>query len=307
MSMIDDAKNILTMLKMPLAQTSELCCLTLLALAGINDNNQWKNSTNEWMRIHDIIQYITAKFGIQYAENTRETIRKNAIHHLRTATIIEDNGKATNSPNYSYRLTKEALFLLKKYGKKDWNKSLKHFQSIHASLLEIYSSKKKAQKVPICVNNNIIHFSPREHSQLLKHIIEEFAPRFAPYSECLYMGDTAKKDLIINTDKLIELGFIITVHDKLPDVILYNKDKMWIYFVEAVKSVGPMNPKRIHEIQNISQNVSAGKIFVSAFPDFQTYKKFANILAWDTEVWIAKLPEHLIHLNGNDFLKPRKH
>lgn len=91
----------------------------------------------------------------------------------------------------------------------------------------------------------------------------------------------------------------------MPNVVLYRADKNWIYFVEAVTSVGPMDPKRIQEITAMTQNVTAGKIFVTAFLDFKTYKKFSSELAWETEVWFADMPDHMIHLNGNKFLGPR--
>lgn len=149
------------------------------------------------------------------------------------------------------------------------------------------------------------NFSTGKHNQLQKAIIEEFAPRFAPNSECLYVGDTIEKDLVKNVDKLMELGFEITLHDKMPDVVLYREDKDWIYFVEAVTSVGPMNPKRILEIEEMTKDVKSGKIFVTAFPDFKTYKKFSEELAWETEVWIAEMSEHMIHLNGDRFMGPR--
>ena len=115
----------------------------------------------------------------------------------------------------------------------------------------------------------------------------------------LVLGDTIEKDLVKNVRKLKELGFEITLHDKMPDVVLYREDKNWIYFVESVTSVGPMDAKRILEINDLTRNVTAGKIFVTAFLDFSTYKKFSECLAWETEVWIAQMPEHMIHLNGN--------
>ena len=105
--------------------------------------------------------------------------------------------------------------------------------------------------------------------------------------------------------KLKELGFEITLHDKMPDVVLYREDKNWIYFVESVTSVGPMDPKRILEITEMTKDVTAGKVFVTAFLDFKTYKRFAEELAWETEVWIAEMPEHMIHLNGDRFMGPR--
>ena len=100
-------------------------------------------------------------------------------------------------------------------------------------------------------------------------------------------------------------SIVWALHDKMPDVVLYREDTNWIYFIEAVTSVGPMNPKRITEIEAMTQNVTAGKIYVTAFLDFATYKKFSDAIAWETEVWIAEMPEHMIHLNGDRFLGPR--
>ena len=108
-----------------------------------------------------------------------------------------------------------------------------------------------------------------------------------------------------NVDKLRELGFEITLHDKMPDVILYSEEKNWLYFIESVTSVGPMEPKRIKEIKEITAGVMAEKIYVTAFLDFKTFKKFSDSLAWETEAWIADIPDHMIHLNGEKFLGPR--
>lgn len=159
--------------------------------------------------------------------------------------------------------------------------------------------------MPVKINGQDFSFSPGKHNELQKAIIEEFAPRFAPNSECLYVGDTIEKDPVKNVEKLTELGFEITLHDKMPDVVLYREDKDWLYFVESVTSVGPMDPKRILEITEITKDVTAGKIFVTAFFDFKTYKRFSEDLVWETEVWIAEMSEHMIHLNGDKFLGPR--
>ena len=182
---------------------------------------------------------------------------------------------------------------------------MRRFQHYHPSLVETYASKRKMIMMPVKINGQDFSFSPGKHNELQKAIIEEFAPRFAPNSECLYVGDTIEKDLVKNVEKLTELGFEITLHDKMPDVVLYREDKDWLYFVESVTSVGPMDPKRILEITEMTKDVTAGKIFVTAFPDFKTYKKFSEKLAWETEVWIAEMPEHMIHLDGDKFLGPR--
>ena len=304
MSKIDEARNILGDLRVPKKQQSDLCCYVLLAIANLKEADSWNYATNEWIRIHDVMVFIKENYGISYAENSRETLRKQAMHHFRNAAFIEDNGKATNSPNYSYRLTHEMLELITAYGTSEWENKKTAFLLKHESLIEMYESKRSIIKIPVRVNGMDFSFSPGKHNQLQKAIIEEFAPRFAPDSECLYVGDTTEKDLVKNTDRLGELGFSITLHDKMPDVVLYSSEKNWIFFVESVTSVGPMEPKRIKEIEEMTRNVKAGKIYVTAFLDFKTYKKFADLLAWETEVWIAEMPDHMIHLNGDKFLGP---
>ena len=305
MDKIEETRDFLDRIGMPKAQQADICCYVILAMAGIKPDMQWKEATNEWIRIHDIIQFANSYYGTTYAENSRETFRKQALHHFRTAALVEDNGKATNSPNYRYRLTEETLQMLRVRDTIEWQPSLRRFLHYHQSLIEMYASKKKMSMMPVQINGQDFSFSPGKHNELQKAIIEEFAPRFAPNSECLYVGDTIEKDLVKNVEKLTELGFEITLHDKMPDVVLYREDKDWLYFVESVTSVGPMDPKRILEITEMTKDVAAGKIFVTAFLDFKTYKRFSEELAWETEVWIAEMPEHMIHLNGDKFLGPR--
>ena len=310
MDKLELAKYLLEEVGMPPKQQSTLCCLALLSMAKLTKDTPCHEATNNWIRIHDIIAFIGENYGVFYAENSRETFRKQAMHAFRTAALIEDNGKATNSPNYRYRITNEFLCVIQNMNEDEGmvgekNPYLAHFVSKHDSLSDIYSSKKKMQKMPVRINNQDFTFSPGKHNHLQKAIIEEFAPRFAPNSECLYVGDTIQKDMVKNIKKLSLLGFEITLHDKMPDVVLYREDKNWIYFIESVTSVGPMDPKRIIEIESMTKNVSAGKIFVTAFLDFATFKKFSEQLAWETEVWMADMPDHMIHLNGDKFLGPR--
>lgn len=305
MDKISETREFLKNIGMPKQQQADICCYVILAMAGIKPEMPWNEATNEWIRIHDIIQFANTYYGTSYAENSRETFRKQALHRFRTAALVEDNGKETNSPNYRYRLTDETLQLIRNLDTNEWNKHLKLFLTYHEKLVDIYASKKKMTMMPVKINGDDFSFSAGKHNELQKAIIEDFAPRFAPNAECLYVGDTIEKDLVKNVEKLLELGFEITLHDKMPDVVLYREDKNWIYFVESVTSVGPMDPKRILEIEELTKNVSAGKIYVTAFLDFKTYKKFAEELAWETEVWIAEMPEHMIHLNGDRFMGPR--
>ena len=305
MPKIDEARDFLASVGMPKAQQADICALSILAMAGVKPDDDWKDATNEWIRIHDIIAFDNQYYGTTYAENSRETFRKQAMHRFRTAALIEDNGKATNSPNYRYRITDETLKVLRAWGSNSAEKQMNRFLAYHEKLVDIYASKKKMTMMPVKINGSDFQFSAGKHNELQKAIIEEFAPRFASGSECLYVGDTTQKDLVKNVEKLKKLGFSITLHDKMPDVVLYREDEDWIYFVESVTSVGPMDPKRIIEITDMTKDVKSGKIFVTAFLDFATFKKFAESLAWETEVWIADMPDHMIHLNGDKFLGPR--
>lgn len=291
---------------MPDRQQADICCYSLLSMLGVAPDTPWGSATNEWIRIHDIIQFTKDNYGISYAENSRETFRKQAMHKFRDAALTEDNGKATNSPNYRYRITDEVLDLMQSYGSSNWNSKLASFLEGHDTLIEIYSSKKEMTKMPVKINGIDFTLSTGSHNELQKAIIEEFAPRFAPNCECLYVGDTIEKDLVKNVDKLADLGFEITLHDKMPDVVLYKGDEDWIYFIEAVTSVGPMSQARVNDIEEMTANVSSGKIYITAFPDFKTFKKFSEELAWETEVWISDMPDHMIHLNGDRFMGPRK-
>ena len=52
---IQDARNILQQIGMPLSQQNDICVYTLLSLAGITDDSNWEEADNQWIGIHDII------------------------------------------------------------------------------------------------------------------------------------------------------------------------------------------------------------------------------------------------------------
>ena len=184
MDHITETRELLAAIGLPKAQQSDICVLTVLGMADIKPETDWSEATNNWLRIHDIIQFANANYPVSYAENSRETFRKQALHHFRTAAIVEDNGKSTNSPNYRWRLTREFVNILQNIGITD--APLKAFLSNHERLVDIYASKKIMEKMPVKINGQDFTFSPGSHNELQKAIIEEFAPRFAPGSECLY-------------------------------------------------------------------------------------------------------------------------
>ena len=104
---------------------------------------EWREAKNEWIRIHDMIQFANSNYGRTYAENSRETFRKQALHRFRTAALVEDNGMATNSPNYRYRLTEETLILLKSYQSVRWTEISVRYMQYHEKLVNIYMRQKR--------------------------------------------------------------------------------------------------------------------------------------------------------------------
>ncbi len=271
MKKIEAIREMFKALNVPQPQQNDMCCLTLLALVEISEvaDTPWKQATNNWHRIHDLLGFINTELGVAYAENTRETIRKHAIHFFRSAAIVEDNGKATNSPHYRYRLTNEVLQIVQRLDTDTWRKRCKHFLQTHRSLIEMFEHKRSLSKIPVEVNGRRLEFSPGKHNELQRAIIEEFAPRFAPRfapgSKCLYVGDTANRSLLLEAEELTSLGIELSVNDKLPDVVLYDSKKHWLYFVEAVTSVGPVSPARKNELEGMTLDTSAGIIYVTAF------------------------------------------
>lgn len=270
MSKKQDAKKVLELLGMPAGQLGDICCYALLALLRLTSSSAWASASNEWARVHDILAFLRTNYrGAKYAENSRETFRKQALHHFNTAAIIEDNSSETptNSPNRRYRITVEALELFRTFGSAQWDMKLSAFLAEHRTLKETYASKKRVNKVAVTVDGVEYVLSSGVHNQLQKAVIEEFAPRFLRQFKCLYLGDTAKRDLIKEVEGLQNLGFTITLHDKMPDVVMYVPNENWIVFVECVTSVGPMSPARLLEINQMTPDVLAGKVFITAFLD----------------------------------------
>jgi hypothetical protein len=306
---LEEAKGILTAIGMPKAQTNDRSAYVLLALSNRVEKTSWSAAEKPSMRIVDMMNFMSENYGKNYKPNTRETIRKDTIHQFVNGAVAERNtdstDRPTNSPNYSYCLTDEMLFLIQTYGTNRWQSRLKRFIDQQSTLIVKYSQQRDISRVPVMVNGQEFSFSAGEHNALQKAIIEAFASRFARGAEVLYVGDTGNKDLIKNRETLESLGVSISDHDKLPDVVLYSEEKRWLYFIEAVTSVGPISFKRMQEINAMTVECKAGKIFVTAFPNKAAYKKFVDQLAWETEVWVADSPDHMIHLNGDKFIGPR--
>jgi adenine-specific DNA-methyltransferase len=310
MGKIEQAQEILEALGLPAAQQNEISALTLLSLAQLSEDTPWKNAKSESLRVHDILSEIKRRYGREYAENSRETIRRKVLHQFEQAGIIirnvDDPERPTNSGLTNYVLSVPILDAIRSYGTTKWKAKSKEFVNQQGRLLDVYQKAREQAKIPLQLSEGkVFKLSPGRHNKLEVAIVEEFGPRFAPGAKLIYLSDTAKKTLILDRDAFAKLGLSFSQHGKFPDVILYASRKKWLFLIEAVTAHGPISPKRQVELEKLFNKCKAKKIYVTAFLDFTTYKKYSNDIAWETEVWIAEMPSHLIHYNGDKFLGPR--
>lgn len=309
MSKPDEALEIIKSLGLPRQQQNERSALTLLALAGLKESQPWSKTERPLLRIWDIMAWMRDQYGKDYAANSRETIRRQTIHQFEQARLIDRNpdkpNRPTNSGDTVYQLTGQAVEVLRAFGKKGFARTCGKFIEQHGTLAAAYQRARHLNKVSVTLaDGTTVPLSPGLHNELQRLLIEEFSPRFCPASTLLYLGDTADKRLIIARDALATLGIPEMRHDKLPDVVLFDKSRNWLFLIEAVTTHGPVSPKRHAELEEMLKECPAGRVYVTAFLDFSAFKKYASDIVWESEVWIAEFPDHMIHFNGAHFLGP---
>jgi adenine-specific DNA-methyltransferase len=314
---LEDAKLLLQRLGMPPAQSNDRSAWVFLALANVRPSDKWSFATAPLLPTVSIMEFIRSEYGMDYKPNSRETIRRQTLHQFEQARIVERNrdnpARATNSKDNNYSLNQPILDILHEYPFGNWEQKISEFQSVIPELTAQYERTLDMNKIPIRLpDGGIIKLSPGKHNQLHADIIHEFCPRFiGEGGKLLYIGDTASsrneggKLMLLDGDYFERLSVPPMAHDKLPDVVVYNEKNNWLFLIEAVTSHGPVSPKRWMELEDAFSSCTAGLVYVTAFPDRAEYRKHAADIAWETEVWIANNPDHMIHMNGDRFLGPR--
>ena len=305
------ANEIIVSLGLPGTQQNERSALCLLALLNLTPGKAWSEAEDPLMGITPIMDWMRGHYGKEYAPNTRETIRRQTMHQFCDAGIARYNpdqpDRPVNSPHAVYQIEPVALGLLRTFGTDEWNGNLSGYLAERETLVARYAKEREQNRIPVKITPNTeITLSPGEHSELLRAIVDHFIPRFAPGGLLIYVGDTGDKWGYFDIDLLAELGIEVDSHGKMPDVIIYYKEKNWLFLVEAVTSHGPVDGKRHDELTNLFAASKAGLVYVTAFPNRATMGRYLIQIAWETEVWVADAPSHLIHFNGLRFLGPYK-
>ncbi len=254
----------------------------------------------DWARQH---------YNKDYAPNTRETIRRQSIHQFIDAGIAVYNpdkpDRPVNSPKAVYQIETITLQLLRTFNSNNWHNNFTAYLAKRETLIARYAKERKQNRIPVKIApKQEITLSQGEHSELIRNVIEEFGPRFVPGGILIYVGDTGDKWGYYDAPLLAKLGINIDPHGKMPDVVLFCPKRNWLLLIESVTSHGPVDGKRHSELSTLFANSNAGIVYVTAFPNRSIMGRYLGEIAWETEVWVADAPSHLIHFNGVRFLGP---
>ena len=306
---IQEALRILKDLDLPAAQQNERSALTLLSLLDLKPSAHWRDASAPLRGITPMMEFFAEYYGKRYAPNSRETVRRQTVHQFLDAGLIRSNPddpkRAVNSGKNVYQIDPTVLDLLRVFGTKEWTKRLETYLASAETLKARYAQERQMARIPIKLpRGQNIALSPGGQNVLVEQIIHEFCPRFAPGSLPVYVGDTDDKWAYFDDKLLNKLGVRIDAHGKMPDVVVYLPDRRWLVLIEAVTSHGPVNPKRHRELARLFGSAEPGLVYVTAFLSRKAMTKYLEDISWETEVWVAEVPTHLIHFNGERFLGP---
>ena len=304
-----EAIEALTALEFGPKQRNETAAYSLLALLDLRPELPWSAAQAPLRGITPIIDFVADAYGVRYAPNTRETIRDDAVKFFVEAGLLLRNPDAPNRPTNSgktvYQIEPSALAMLRKVGTAHWPSTLKTYLTSREGIKHEIARKRTLARVPVTLpDGSKVALSPGGQNPLIKAIIEHFCPAFAPGGVVIYIGDTENKFVHLEAKHLAALGVSLDSAAKIPDVIVYYTAKNWLLLIEAVTSAGPVDGKRRKELKGLFAGCKAGLVFVTAFETRRTMQSFLGHIAWESEVWIAEDPDHMIHFNGERFLGP---
>lgn len=306
---VNEALDILRALNVPREQQNERSALTLLALLGMTPQRPWSEAETPMLGITEMMNVFRDRFGKRYAPNTRETVRRFTVHQFVQIGLVvanpDDPRRPVNSPDNRYQVAPTLLKLARTYGSAAWNASLTGFLRSAESLGKLQAKDREMVLLPVKLpSGKKLSLTAGGQNELVKKIVEDFCPRFTPGGVIAYLGDTGQKHRHVEAGYLEQLGVEIDEHGKMPDVVVHLTEKNWLVLIEAVTSHGPIGLKRHNELKALFASAQAGLVFVTAFLTRRAMTKYLADIAWETEVWVAEAPSHIIHFNGERFLGP---
>ncbi len=306
---VRQALKLLAALEVPREQQNERSALVILVLLGLSPRRSWARASDPLLGITEMMDLIRDDFGKRYAPNTRETVRRFTIHQFVQLGLVvanpDDPRRPVNSPANRYRVSEEFLALARSVGTGAWKTSLAEFKAASPALRKLTAKARTQTMIPVQLPDGTrLKLTAGGQNELVKRIIDDFCPRFTPGGVIVYLGDAGRKHLHFNGDEAARLGIVVDEHGKMPDLVVHLPGKNWLVLIEAVTSHGPIGQKRHNELKSLFASAKPGLVFVTTFLTRRAMNKYLGEIAWETEVWIAEEPEHLIHFNGERFLGP---
>jgi hypothetical protein len=306
---LEEAQRVLRDLNFDAERGNERSALVLLALLELTPERSWSEAGEPRLRTVEIMDWLRLHYDKDYRPNTRETIRRQTLHQFVDAALVvlnpDEPRRPVNSPKSCYQIEPRALKLLRGFGRADWEQRLRAHLSEVPGLRAHYAKARELELIPVTLaDGTAVELTPGGQNVLLKQMVEDFCARWTPGGRVLYIGDAGKDDPIFDQDAFRALGVELDKHGKFPDLVVYLPDRNWLVLLEAAASHGPMDAKRHRELQSLLGGSTAGLVFVSCFPSRAEMRKYLTDIAWETEVWCADNPSHLIHFNGERFLGP---
>ena len=267
----EEALAILRALKVPREQQNARSALTLLALLDLRPTAAWSSEAEPPARgITEMMNFIRDHYGVTYAPNTRETLRRQTIHQFVQLGLVVPAvpGLAINSPRTRYLIAPAARALIRRYGTATWEEGLAAYLVEHADTLTLLSPRERIMEtLPVTLpDGSQVVLSGGGQNVLIKDIVEVFCARYTPGGKVVYLGDAGGKLNVFDHEYLADLGVgRLDTHGKLPDVVIHHVQKDWLILIEAVTSHGPIDIKRHNELKALFGGSRAGLVFVTAF------------------------------------------
>ncbi|WP_128774167.1 BsuBI/PstI family type II restriction endonuclease [Actinomyces oricola] len=306
---VEDARMVLAALGMDGERSNERSALVLLALLSLSVSKSWAEAANPMLGTRAIMNFIRDEYGREYAPNTRETVRRFTLHQFVEAQLVVQNPdeprRPVNSSKWNYQITAEALDVLRTYGTGAWQQAVDRYLSELPGLKARYAAAREMRRVFLTLpDGSAFTLTPGGQNVLLKAMVEEFCPRFTPGGQVLYIGDAGSKWAFFERDALAALNVEVNEHGKMPDLVIYLPHRNWLVLLEAASSHGPVDSKRQAELADLFSSSTAALVYVSCFPSRAEFRKYVDRIAWESNVWCADHPTHMIHYNGQRFLSP---
>ncbi len=277
----------------------------------VNSFREAKSVMNgSFLKTRDIIVFENEHYGEHISSGSYDDIRRKDLKMLVDEGFVVNSSEldqaATNNPNRGYTLSAPFANLLRVYGTSKWDERLAYFIEIHQKTKEELARKRAMERIPVTLPSGLtLELSTGEHNLLQKKIVEDFLSLFGMGAEVLYIGDSSDKYLHRDTEALQQLHVSLE-HGTLPDIVAYSREKNLLFLIEAYHSSNPMNNERVSSLRQLVADCGANVVYVTAFLSKSEGLKHLKEIAWDTEVWFANEPEHMMHLNGYKFLEIHK-